>query len=172
MRSPLAGPVGEAPEVQLSVPEPLVESTWPDEPAVLGSSQINDDVRLSGAFKETEVVESLLLSTSLFAVVLLPRMVTLPDTVWAPEFIVLDVLIVVEPPILEAPLIVAPASVLLVKVAIAASVTTTPVAGKVASEVMPVPPLARGRMPPTDADFDKSMAPNDGCPPALGTRRI
>ena len=62
-----------------------MESTCPDEPLVLGSSQMSDDARVSGAFNATELVEPLSLSTSLFAVVLLPRIVTLPDTVWAPE---------------------------------------------------------------------------------------
>ena len=61
-----------AADTQLSVPEPFVESTCPAEPLVLGSSQTIDDVRLSGAFKETELAEPLSLSTSLFAVVLLP----------------------------------------------------------------------------------------------------
>ena len=56
-------------------------------------------------------------------------------------------MIVVEPPILDAPLIVAAVKVLLVSVSVAASVTTTPVVGKVAVEFTPVPPLAFARVP-------------------------
>ena len=95
-----------AADTQLNVPEPLVESTWPDEPLVLGSSQVRDEARVSGAFSATELVEPLSLSTSLFAVVPVPRIVTLPATVWAPEFTVPVVLIIVEPLMLDAPLIV------------------------------------------------------------------
>ena len=63
---------------QLNVPEPLVESTCPDEPLLPGNSKVRDDPKLSGAFSATELVEPLSLSTSLLAVVLLPTIVTLP----------------------------------------------------------------------------------------------
>jgi len=136
-----------AADTQLKVPDPLVESTCPDEPLPPGNSKVRDDPKVSGAFSATELAEPLSLSTSLFAVVLLPRMVTLPTTVWAPEFTVPVVLIVVEPPILDAPLIVVAVKVLLVSVSVAASVTTTPVVGKVAVEFTPVPPLATAKVP-------------------------
>ena len=136
-----------AADTQLKVPDPLVESTCPDDPLLLGSSQVSDDAKVSGAFRATELAEPLSLSTSLLAVVLLPRMVTLPVTVWALEFTVPVVSIVVEPPILDAPLIVAAVKVLLVSVSVAASVTTTPELGKVAVEFTPVPPLAAARVP-------------------------
>ena len=136
-----------APDTQLRVPEPLVESNCPDEPLVLGNSKVRDDPKVSGAFSATELVEPLSLSTSLFAVVLLPRIATLPATVWVPEFTVPVVLIVVAPPILDAPFIVAAVKVLLVSVSVAASVTTTPKVGKVAVEFTPVPPFAAARVP-------------------------
>jgi len=136
-----------AADTQLKVPEPFVESTCPDVPLVLGSSHVSDDARVSGAFSATELVEPLSLSTSLFAVVLLPRIVTLPATVWAPELTMPVVLIVVEPPMLDAPLIVAADKVLLVRVSVASRVTTTPEVGKVAAEFTPVPPLAAARVP-------------------------
>ena len=141
-----------AADTQLNVPEPLVESTCPDEPLVLGSSQVSDESRVSGAFNATELVELLSLSTSLFAVLLLPRIVTLPweltlAAVSAPIDAEPMVLMMVEPPILDAPLIVAALKVLLVRVSVAASVTTTPEVGKVAVEFTPVPPLAAARVP-------------------------
>ena len=42
-----------AADTQLNVPDPLVASTCPDEPLVLGSSQVSDDARVSGAFSAT-----------------------------------------------------------------------------------------------------------------------
>jgi hypothetical protein len=79
-------------------------------------------------------------------------MLTLPweltlAAVSAPVAAVPVVLIVVEPLIFDAPLIVAALKVLLVRVSVAASVTTTPVVGKVAVEFTPVPPLAADRVP-------------------------
>ena len=136
-----------AADTQLRVPDPLVASTWPLLPLLDGNSKVIDDANVSGAFRATELAEPLSLSTSLLAVVLLPIMVTLPATVWAPEFTVPVVLIVVEPPILDAPLIVAAVKVLLVSVSVAPSVTTTPEVGKVAVEFTPVPPLAAARVP-------------------------
>ena len=134
-------------DTQLRVPEPLVESTWPLLPLLDGNSKVIDDAKVSGAFSATELVEPLSLSTSLFAVVLLPRIVMLPATVWAPELTVPVVLIVVEPLIFDAPLIVAAVKVLLVRVSVESRVTTTPEVGKVAVEFTPVPPLAAARVP-------------------------
>jgi hypothetical protein len=141
-----------AADTQLKVPEPLVESTCPAEPLVLGNSQVRDDARVSGAFRATELVEPVSLSTSLFAVVPLPRIVTLPweltlTAVSAPVAAVPVVLIVVEPLISDAPLITAPDKVLLVNVSVASRVTTMPEVGKVAVEFTPVPPLAAARVP-------------------------
>jgi hypothetical protein len=141
-----------AADTQLKVPEPLVESTCPDEPLVLGSSQVSDEARVSGDFSATELAEPLSFRTSLFAVVLLPRIVTLPATVAAPELTVPVVLIVVDPLIVEAPLMAAALSVLLVSVSVAPSVTITPELGNAAVELTPVPPFALGRMPVTAAD--------------------
>ena len=128
-----------AADTQLNVPEPLVDSTCPGEPLVLGSSQVSDEARVSGAFSATELVEPLSLRTSLFAVELLPRIVTLPweltlAAVSAPVDAVPVVLILVDPSILDAPLIVAALKVLLVRVSVASRVTTIPEAGKVAVE--------------------------------------
>ena len=134
-------------ETQLKVPDPLVESTCPDEPLLPGNSKVRDDPKVSGAFSATELVEPLSLSISLLAVVLLPRIVTLPATVWAPELTVPVVLIAVEPLILDAPLIVAAVKVLLVRVSVESRVTTTPEVGKVAVEFTPVPPVAVARVP-------------------------
>ena len=70
-----------AADTQLKIPTPLVASTWPLLPLLDGNSKVIDDDKVSGAFSATELVEPLSLSTSLFAVVLLPRMVTLPAAV-------------------------------------------------------------------------------------------
>ena len=96
-------------------------------------------------------------------------MVTLPAMVAAPDARLPEVLIVVKPPILDAPLMVAPLRVLFVRVSVASSVTITPELGYVAEELIPVPPFALGKIPSTEADFVRSIAPKDGCPPALGT---
>ena len=63
-------------------------------------------------------------------------------------------------------------SVLLVKVAGPASVTTTPDVGKVAVEFTPVPPAVVAKVPVTAADCDRSRAPKDGVPPPAGTRKL
>ena len=136
-----------AADTQLRVPEPLVDSNCPNEPLVLGNSKVRDEARVSEAFRATELVEPLSLSTSLFAVVLFPRIVIFPATVAVPDFIVPAVSIEVEPPILDAPLIVAALKVLLVRVSVASRVTTMPEVGKVAVEFTPVPPLATARVP-------------------------
>ena len=75
------------------------------------------------------------------AAVPLPCSVTLPCATFAPEVIVPVVAMMVEPPIVEDPLIVAAVSVLLVRVDAPASVTITPDVGNVAVELTPVPPL-------------------------------
>ena len=62
--------------------------------------------------------------------------------------------------------------VLWVKVSDAVCVTITPVLGKVAEELMPVPPFARANRFVTAADWDRSMAPKDGTPPPLGTIKL
>ena len=59
--------------------------------------------------------------------------------------------------------------VLLVKVAAAVSVTITPLTGKVALELIPVPPKAEPKIPVTAALFAKLIAPNVGTPPPDGT---
>ena len=164
---PLATAIGAVPvtfvtlpvaaDTQLKIPAPLVASTWPDEPLLDGNSKVIDDAKVSGAFSATELTEPLSLSTSLFAVVLLPRIVTLPweltlAAVSAPVAAVPVVLIVVDPPILDAPSIVAELKILLVSVSVAPSVTITPEFGKVAVEFTPVPPFALGKIPVTAAD--------------------
>ena len=70
------------------------------------------------------------------------------------------------------PLIIGLVRVLLVKVSTPARVATTPLVGKVAVDTTPVPPRPVGNIPVTEALFDRSMAPNDGMPPADGTRKI
>jgi hypothetical protein len=146
-----------AADTQLKIPEPFVARTCPLLPLLDGNSKVSDDAKVSGALSATELVEPLSLSTSLFAVVLLPRIVTFPATVAAPELIVPVVLMVVEPPIKEAPFTVlaeisAPFRVLLLSVSVAPSVTITPELGKVAVEFTPVPPFTLGRIPVTAAD--------------------
>ena len=64
-----------------------------------------------------------------------------PEEVIDPELTEPAVSIVVNPPIVEDPLIVAAVSVLLVRVDAPASVTITPDVGNVAVELTPVPPL-------------------------------
>ena len=83
----------------------------------------------------------------------------------------------VAPPTKEVPakvpvLISGLAKILLVNVAVPASVTMTPVVGKVALELTPVPPELVAKVPVTAADCDRSRAPNDGVPPVAGTRKL
>ena len=151
-RSPPADPTGEAPDAQLSVPEPLVVSNCPLMPSLPGSVHTTDPGKLSGALNARLLVLSLLLKMSLLAAVPLPRIVALPceitvAAVSAPVAAVPVVLIVVEPPMLDAPLITAADKVLLVRVSASSRVTTTPEVGKVAVELTPVPPLAAERVP-------------------------
>ena len=84
-------------------------------------------------------------------------------TDWAPEVMLPDVLITVDPPMDEAPPIAAEVmvgldNVLLVNVSAAVSVTTTPLAGYVAVELTPVPPSPVGKIPVTAAACDKLSA--------------
>ena len=101
------------------------------------------------------------------AVVAFPLIVTFPDTVAAPEAMAPVVLISVAPPIVELPLTVAVVIVLLVSVSVASRVTTTPVGGKIAVELTPVPPFAVGSTPLTAALCARFTAPNPSVPPAL-----
>ena len=76
----------------------------------------------------------------------------------------------VDPVISEAPLMVLavtipPLRTLLVNVAEPASVTTTPLTGKVADELIPVPPKEEGSRPVTAAGCARFKAPNTGAPP-------
>ena len=84
----------------------------------------------------------------------LPPTVTLPDAVIGPALIAPVVLIVVEPLITDAPLMVAVlinglVNVLFVNVAEPDSVTITPLEGNVAVEFSPVPPRLDGKIPVT-----------------------
>jgi hypothetical protein len=92
-----------------------------------------------GALKASELLLLLSCITSLFAVVPLPRMVASPlnvpeDAVMVEAVTLPEVFTIVLPVITEAPLtvpdvIIGAASVLLVRVSVAPSVTTTPLAG-------------------------------------------
>ena len=75
-------------------------------------------------------------------------------------------------PSFEIVLITGCVSVLLVNVSVAVWVTTIPELGKVAVELMPVPPSDLGRIPVTADGCDKLTAPNDGTPPPAGTVKL
>ena len=82
-----------------------------------------------------------------------------------------DVLMLVAPVITEAPSIVpvvisALVKVLLARVSAASRVTMTPLVGKVAVELMPVPPLVLGNKPATAEGELKFRLPNCGLLPA------
>ena len=86
-------------------------------------------------------------------------------------------ILILPVPVMDAFAIVPPltsgaVNVLLVKVSVASRVTTTPVAGKVAVELRPVPPTEVGKMPVTAAGCDKLSALKDGAPPPLGTVKL
>ena len=75
-----------------------------------------------------------------------------PEAAMLPELIEPVMFTDVEPMITDAPLIVPDVingllNVLLVRVSVAVSVTTTPVVGNVAVELTPVPPLAVAKVP-------------------------
>ena len=133
--------------------------------------------RSSGAFKATELAFKRSLNNNLFDVATLPLIVTFPSTVVAPDFTVPVVLITVAPAITDEPLMVlavtsAPSKVLFVKVSIALRVTTVPVVGKVAFELIPVPPEVVGNRPVTAVGWDKLIALKYGAPPPLGTVKL
>ena len=50
--------------------------------------------------------------------------------------------------------------------------TTVPSVGNVAVDSTPVPPKVWESIPVTAADWERSMAPNEGMPPAAGTVRL
>ena len=75
------------------------------------------------------------------------------------------------PPLAMA-LITGVTSVLLVSVSAAERVTTVPVAGNTAFELMPVPPMLVGSNPVSEPSAARSIAPNDGVPPAPGILKI
>ena len=142
-----------------------------------GSVQVNEPERVSGALSEMELVTPLSFNTSLFAIVPFPWIVTLPDIVVAPALIVPRVSITVAPVMRDTPLMVPVVitgieSNLLVRVAVPASVTITPVLGNVAFEVMPVPPRAVGSIPVTAVGWPRSTAENAGAPPPAGITRL
>ena len=146
-------------------------------PVVPGSVNVTDAASVSGAFNDTELILSLSCSTNLFESVPLPAIVTLPADLIVAPLILPVVSIVVAPPIKELPLMVPEAMtglarVLLLSVAVPLSVTTTPVLGNTAFEVIPVPPSVVGRMPVTAAERDKLIAPKVGTPPPLGTTKL
>lgn len=116
----------------------------------------------------------LVFSTNLLAALTLPRMVMLPVEAMV-EVVSMEplVLIVVEPPIREAPLIVPLAitvlfKVLLLRVSVASRTTTVPEVGNTAEPLTPVPPLRVGKVLVTAALLDRSIAPNSG--PVAPTR--
>jgi len=107
----------------------------------------------------------------------LPWIVRSPTTVFAPDLIVPLVSIDDEPVMTVEPVIVPPVISgvlrdLLLKVALPASVTITPVLGKVAPELIPVPPKLAGKIPLTADELLRFSALNVGMPPPSGTERI
>ena len=132
---------------------------------------------MSGAFKEIELTAPLSRKISLFDVVPLPAIIMLPVAVIVEPVMLSVVLITVLPAITEAPLIVAPEIIglvkdLLVSVAAPVAVKIVPESGNIAELAKPVPPRLVGRMPVTAACWLKLMEPNDGMPPPLGTTRV
>ena len=118
-----------------------------------------------------------MLNNNLFDVEAFPLIVTFPSTVVAPDLTVPVVLMTVAPAITEAPLIVlavinAPSRVLLVKVSVALRVTTVPVVGKVAFELIPVPPEVVGKRPVTAVGWARLIALKYGAPPPLGIVKL
>ena len=104
-------------------------------------------------------------------------MVTLPASVAVLALTYPLVLMFVDPLINDAPVIVLavtipPLRTLLVSVAEPASVTTTPVTGKVADELIPVPPREVGNNPVTAAGCARFNAPKAGAPPFAEITRV
>ena len=130
---------------------------------MLGRVKVIEFARSSGAFKATELAFKRSLNRILFDVAALPLIVTFPSTVVEPDLTVPVVLMTVAPAITDAPLMVlavisAPSKVLLVKVSVALRVTTVPVVGKVALELIPVPPEVVGNRPVTAVGWDRLIA--------------
>ena len=118
--------------------------------------KVVEPVKLSGAFKEIELVTPLSFKTILLAYVPLPCTVTFPVSVAEAAFTLPAVSILVVPVIKDDPaivpvLMVGAVSVLLVRLAAPASVTITPALGNVADELIPVPPKLAGSSPVTAA---------------------
>ena len=104
-------------------------------------------------------------------------MVTLPATVEEPELIVPVVFITVLPVISELlpmvpELISGISKVLLLSVSTASRVAMVPAVGKVALELIPVPPALAGSSPVTAVACAKLMAPKVGEEPSLGTTKL
>ena len=92
-------------------------------------------------------------------------------------FAVPVVLMVVAPVIAETPsmvpaVIIGALKVLFVRVCGPTSVVITPDVGKVALELMPVPPAERGNSPVTAAACARLIGPNVGIPPPLGITKL
>ena len=125
------------PEIQLKEPLPLVDNTWPEVPSAPGRVQMTEPASVSGALRDRALVVPLSFRTSLFALVALPWIVTLPATVVAPALMVPVVVIV------EAPLMVALVRVLLFKVSVVERPTKVSVVdGKVRVPVLTMVPIS------------------------------
>ena len=130
----MAAPVGAVPLTQLRTPVPFVLRISPLDPSPSGRVQICVPLRTSGDLNAKKFVVPRSVSTSLRAVVLLPRTVRSPATVVLPAVMEPVVSITVLPLISELPFIV-PAvitglrMVLLLIVPAPFSVTTTPELG-------------------------------------------
>ena len=117
------------------------------------------------------------MSTNLLAVVLFPLMTILAVEAMPLALMLAVVSIVVAPLIKDVPdivpsLITGAVKVLLLKVWLAVSVTTTPEVGNVAVELTPVPPRLVGKMPVTDSVWLRSIALKYGVPPSAGTVKL
>ena len=116
---------------------------------------------VSGAWRATVgIPPELKISLLLLATVMSPLAVIAPEPI-VPEVFMVAVP-VIRPLLMVPALMIGLVSVLLIKVSVADSVTTTPLVGKVAVELTPVPPFVRPRMLATAAACDKSKAPKDG----------
>ena len=131
---------------------------------------------MSGALNASDLVVPLSFKTSLLAVLALPRMVTSPETVAAPESRVPDIRIVVLPlttALLSVPPLMAGVEIVLfVRVSAASLVAMIPLLGKVAVEASPEPPRLVGKMPVTAEGWARLIALKEGAPPPTGTVRL
>ena len=175
MRSPVASPVGAAPDTQLNWPLPFVRSSCPLPPSPSGSTQVTEALLiLSGALNASDFEVPASLNTNLLAVAPVVRIVISPVMVAGPAARVPVVSITVEsvmreePPIVPA-LMMGLVRVLFNRVWLASAVNTVPWVGKVAVDATPIPPRPVGKMPVTAADSDKSTAPKTGEPLFDGT---